>query len=241
MRVTRYATGFSIAFVLAMLVGPVMAAPSAQKGNPNPGIAPPDSHFHGKTYGEWLAGFWQWYFSVPAADSPVFEGNEGKIANGQPNHVWFLSNAVPVTVRHFTIPAGTALYATIFSVEWDNQICVDPDTNYSVDELRALAKSVVDWFQHIEVQVDGMPVEDPAAYRATSPVFEATTVEQICEAAPRTYGPMVADAYALLLAPLSVGVHTIHLSAVVVPDPSDLSQNVDVDVMWYITVAPHRD
>jgi hypothetical protein len=109
-----------------------------------------------------------------------------------------------------------------------------------VEELRAIAKSVVGWFQDIEVQVDGISVEDPAAYRATSPVFNATTVEQICEAAPGTYGPMVADAYALLLAPLSVGVHTIHLSAVVVPDPSDPSQNVDVDVIWYITVVPHR-
>jgi hypothetical protein len=147
---------------------------------------------------------------------------------------------VPVTVRHFTVPAGTALYATIFSVEWDNKICVDPDTDYSVDELRAIAKSIVDSFQDIEVQVDGIPVEDVAAYRATSPEFYASTVEQICEAPAGTYGPMVADGYALLLAPPSVGVHTIHMSAVVVPDPSDPSQNVDVDVMWYITVAPHR-
>lgn len=109
-----------------------------------------------------------------------------------------------------------------------------------MDELRDIAKSIVDSLQDIEVQVDGIPVDDVTAYRATSPVFSATTVEQICEAMPGDYGPMVADGCALLLAPLSVGVHTIHMSAVVVVDPSDPSMNVPVDIMWYITVAPHR-
>ena len=87
--------------------------------------------------------------------------------------------------------------------------------------------------------MDGVPVEDIAAYRATSPVFFSTTADQICEAPPGTYGPMVAEGYALLLAPLSVGEHIIHISGVVVADPSDPSLNVEVDGMWHITVAPH--
>ena len=239
MRAMRFARGLSLALVLAMLAASVFAASPAHKGNPNPGIIPPNAHFHGMTYGEWLAGFNQWVFSLPAADNPIFEGNEDKIAIGQPKHVWFLANAAPVVNRHFTVPAGTALYATINGVEWDNQLCVDPDTNYTVDELRAIAKSIVDSFTDIEVQVDGVPVEDIAAYRSSSPVFFSTTVEQICEAVPGTYGPMVADGYALLLAPLSVGEHTIHISGVVVVDPSDPSKDVDVDVTWHITVAPH--
>lgn len=133
-----------------------------------------------------------------------------------------------------------ALHATILTTEWDNQLCIDPDTNYSVDELRAIATSSVDAFTDIEVQVDGIPVEDVAAYRTVTPEFYATTAEQFCEEPAGTYGPMVADGYALLLAPLSVGVHTIHLSGVIVTDPSDPSQNLDVDIMWYITVVPHR-
>ncbi len=239
MRALRFPGALSLAFVFAMFAASVSAAPPAQKSNPNPGIIPPDAHFHGMTYGEWQARDIQWLLSLPAADNPIFEGNEDKIANGQPKHVWFLANAAPVVDRHFTVPAGTALYATVNVVEWDNQICVDPDTNYTVDELRSLAKSFVDLFTDIEVQVDGVPVEDIAAYRATSPVFASTTVEQICEAPPGTYGPMVADGYALLLAPLSVGEHIIHISGVVVVDPSDPSKDVDVDVTWHITVVPH--
>lgn len=233
MRAIRFARGLALASVLAVLAVSVSAAPPAQKGNSNPGIIPPNAHFHGLTYEEWMVGFHQWLFGLPLADNPIFEGNEDKIATGQPKHVWFLGNAAPVVNRHFTIPAGTALWANVLTAEWDNYICVDPDTNYTVDELRGLAKSFVDSFQNIEVQVDGVPVENIAAYRKTTPVFSSTTVDQFCEAPPGTYGPMVADGYALLLAPPSVGEHTIHISGVVAGD-------VPVDVTLHITVAPHK-
>jgi hypothetical protein len=230
-----------------MLAASVLAASPAKAGNPNPGIIPPEAHFHGLTYGEWLAGVNQWLLSVPAADNPILDGNEDKIAFGQPKHVWFLANAAPVVNRHFTIPAGTALYATILNVEFDNSLCVDPDTNFTVAELRAAAKSAADSFTDIEVQLDGIPIEDIAAYRSTSPVFTATLPANnilqffgCADVLPGTYGPLVADGYALLLVPPSVGEHTIHISGVIVVDPSDPSNNVDVDVTWHITVAPHR-
>ena len=245
MRAMKFARELSLALVLAMLAAPVFAAPPAHQGNPNPGIIPPNAHFHGMTYGEWLAGVNQWLLSIPSADNPILDGNEDKIAINQPKHVWFLANAAPVVNRHFTVPAGTALYAAINGVESDNQLCVDPDTNYTVDELRAFAKSAVDQFTDIEVQVDGVPINNIAAYRSTSPVFASTLPDKNilqffgCTDTPAgTYWPMVADGYALLLAPLSVGEHTIHISGVVVVDPSDPSNDVDVDVTWHITVAP---
>jgi hypothetical protein len=234
----------SFAFAVASLA--VNAAIGAQKGNPNPGIIPPSGHYAGLTYGEWLAGLNQWYLSVPAADNPILVGNEDKIAVGQPRQVWFLSNAAPVVDRHFTVPAGKALYANIFGVEWDNFLCVDPDTSYTVDEMRGFAKSIVDSFTDIEVVVDGVAVSDVAAYRATSPVFysalpDANLLQYFgcADALPGTYGPMVADGYALLLAPPAVGEHTIHITGTVVVDPSDPSTDIDVDVMWHITIAPH--
>jgi hypothetical protein len=99
----------------------------------------------------------------------------------------------------------------------------------------------------IQVQVDGVPVEDVAAYRSTTPVFSATLPEGnlpqyfgCADALPGTYGPMVADGYTLLIAPLPVGEHAIHIAGVVVVDPGDPSKNVVVDVRWRITVTPHR-
>lgn len=220
----------------------------AQNGNPNPGIVPPNAHYDGLSYAEWQVKFTQWVNSVPWPDNPLLLGNEDKIANGQPRHVWFFTNNLPVVDRHFTVPAGKAIYAVIFSVEWDNFLCVNPDTTYTVAELRAIAKSVVDSEVDIKVEVDGVPVKDVAAYRSTTPVFSATLPDNnilqhfgCTDALPGTYGPMVADGYALLLTPLPVGEHTIHESGTVIVDPSDRSKDVKVDMTWHITVVPHSE
>jgi hypothetical protein len=225
-----------------------VSAIGAQQGSPNAGIIPPNGRYAGLTYGEWLAGLNQWYLSVPAPDNPTLLGNEDNIAVGQPRQLWFLSNTLPVVDRHFTVPAGKALYATIFGVEWDNFLCVDPDTSYTVDQMRDIAKSVVDSFTDIEVEVDGAFLSDVAAYRSTSPVFFSTLPDNnllqyfgCADALPGTYGPMVADGYAVLLAPPAVGEHTIHITGVLVFDPSDPSTDIDVDVKWHVTVVPHRN
>src|SRR6185503_10529325 len=123
-------------------------------------------------------------------------------AIGQPKHVWFLANISPVVERHFVVPSGKALFFPIFAVEWDNSFCVEPDTNYSVDELRAIAKSFVDTIRDIEVTIDDVPVRNVAAYRFVSPVFAITlpddNIVQVgfgcSDARPGTYFPAVADA-----------------------------------------------
>src|ERR1043166_3148582 len=106
--------------VLATVASSALSAPPAPNGNPNPGIIPPNAHYAGSTYGEWLAGLNEWILEVPAAENLILLGNEDKIAAGQPRQVWFLANAQPVVDRHFTVPAGKALFASIFAVEVDN-------------------------------------------------------------------------------------------------------------------------
>lgn len=220
----------------------------ANNGNQNPGILPPNARYHGFTYGEWLVKFNQWFLSTPASVNPALLGNEKYLSSGQPKHLWFLANVDPVVDRHFVVPAGTALFATILAGEWDNFFCVDPDTNYTVDQLRAIAKSVVDSFTDIQVEVDYVPVKDVTRYRATTPVFNSTLPENnilqalgCADALPGTYGPMVGDGYFLILAPLPVGDHFIHESGVLHLNPSDPSQDIHVEVSWHITVVPrHR-
>lgn len=211
-------------------------------------IVPPHGHYKGLSYGEWLVEFNQWFYGVPAADNASLIGNEDKLAVGQPKRVWFLSNVVPVADRHFVVPKGKALWVTIFGVEWDNYLCVEPDTSLTVDELRALVKGIVDSMTDIEVTIDGVPVQNVMAYRSITPEFSLTLPDAnilqllgCTDALPGTYKPAVADARALLVKPLPVGEHTIHVSAVVVVDPSDPSQDVDVDITWRITVVPKND
>ena len=211
----------------------------------DPRIVPPNGKWEGMTYGEWLAASQQYFYAVPAADNAGLPGNEDKLPIGQPRHVWFLAGTLPVMDRHLTVPSGTALYVTIFNVEWDNFLCADPDTDYTLDELRAIAKSVVDTLKDIEVAIDGVPVPNVTAYRSISPVFTLTLPAQnivqtfgCTDALPGTYGPAIADGRALLVKPLSVGEHTIHQTAVAVVDPTDPSQDVDVDIMLHVSVVP---
>jgi hypothetical protein len=219
----------------------------AKDRNQNPGILPPSARFGGLSYGEWLMRFNQWSFSIPAPQNPLLLGNEAFISTDQPHQLWFLANTLPVVDRHFTVPAGKALYAVIFAGEWDNSICIDPDTNYTVDQLRAIAKSTIDSFTDIQVEVDGVSVNNVTQYRATTPAFFSTLPEnniaqaQGCaDALPGTYGPMVGDGYALILAPLPVGEHTIHETGVFHVDPSDPSKDINVEVLWRLTVIPHN-
>lgn len=205
--------------------------------NPNPRIIPPNARYDGLTYGEWLAKSFQLANANPVPVNSLFLGNEDKLPIGQPKHLWILQSATaPPQERHFTVPAGKALYIVIITWESDNFLCSEPDMNLTIPELRALAKSIVDGFGPFQVEVDGRPVEDVAQYRATSPVFSSTLPDNnilqyfgCADALPGTYGPMVADGYALILPPPSVGEHIIRESF----------QNFG-DLVWHITVVPRR-
>ena len=204
----------------------------------NPRIIQPDGRYAGLTYGDWLAKSFQLQYANPVPDNSAILGNEDKLPIGQPDQLWILQTvSPPPQERHFTVPAGKALYITIFTWESDNFLCVEPNTSLSVPELRALASSMVDAIPGpFRVYVDGRQVENVAQYRATSPVFNATLpdnnvlqFEGCADALPGTYGPMVADGYALILPPPAVGEHTIRESF----------QNYG-DLVWHISVVPHR-
>jgi hypothetical protein len=193
----------------------------SQNGTVSPGIIPPNAHYGGHTYGEWLAMQWQWFLGLPVPDNPNFNGN-GSISNGQPEHVWFLPGVVFTGVAelktlHVAVPAGKALYLVLQSVEADNALCTFPPTDLSVDQLGQLAVSLgIDGTTLLEVEVDGVPVDNPKQYVTVSPVFNITLPEDNvleavgCPNPAGTYGPAIAAGYTILFAPLAVGQHTIH-------------------------------
>src|SRR2546427_7156737 len=69
----------------------VASATPALADNPNPGIAPPNSHPHGLTYGEWNGRWWQWALSIPSDVNPVLDTTGVHCAEGQTGKVWFLA------------------------------------------------------------------------------------------------------------------------------------------------------
>src|ERR1043166_7033158 len=76
---------------LALLVAgvaPALAAPSNVGNLGNPAVAPPPSHFHGLTYSDWSAKWFQWAYSLPFTQHPLFDTADSSA--GQTGDVWFI-------------------------------------------------------------------------------------------------------------------------------------------------------
>jgi hypothetical protein len=90
----------------------------------------------------------------------------------------------------------------------------------------------------LEVEVDGVPVDNPKQYVTVSPVFNITLPEDNvlealgCPNPAGTYGPAIAAGYTILFAPLPVGHHTIHYHAEQTGVPV-------LDLTYDVTVVPH--
>ena len=161
----------------------------------NPAIAPPQSVFHGHTYSEWSAAWFQWVYSMPTTMHPLSDTADCR--EGQKDKVWFIGpsnpgDSLPPSGRNCTIPAGTALFLTITASEWDNEACGVAGiqrTTMTESQLRAAAYDTINqnlsFPRRVEidgVDVQGLPADcDPSnsstcqsPYRVQSPVFNYT-------------------------------------------------------------------
>jgi hypothetical protein len=184
--------------------------------NPNPRAIPVNAKPHGASYGEWSARWWQWAGSIPAGVNPVTDTTGEHCDEGQTGHVWFLAGTFGGEVtRECTIPPGQTLLIPLVNFAADNFVCVDPDSNFTFDELRDIAAANIDLVGDISLVVDGVALTGLNGYRVQSPTpFDVTlpvddVFAPICgDSYPRVI-PSVADGFYVMLAPLSAGEHTI--------------------------------
>jgi hypothetical protein len=214
-------------------------------GEGNPGVLPPNSSPHGKTYGEWEAAFWQWALSMPADQNPLTDS--APASAGQTDHVWFVGGTFAPTVgpggefigqvtRDISVPAGTMLFFPIINAE-----CSTAEGNGTTEaELRSCAKSLADFIDtgSLFVSLDGHALHHPAAYRAQSPLFTygPLPANNLLGVPAGTVSPSVSDGYHVMLAPLSVGEHTLHFGGNLVAPPLNLT--FIEDITYHITVTP---
>src|SRR5262245_65059189 len=195
--------GFDAAFAIAEPAG-------GNEGNPD--VIPPGAKFHGLSFGQWQARWWQWAFSLPATDHPFNPG--GNVLQGQTDHVWFLAGVFGTEERSITIPVGTALFFPIANSECST---AEPPPFHGGNEaeLRACAKENADTISDLAAEIDGVSVQNIPAYRHQSPVFTFGPLpdDNILGLPAGTTAQSVDDGIYLLLAPLSVGTHTIRFTA----------------------------
>jgi len=213
-------------------------------GNPNPGIAPINSHAHGAIYSEWSARFWQWAYSLPIDHHPLYDTAD--CSTGQTGKVWFLGasfastvtntgQVVAIATRDCSIPSGTALFVAIANSEAST---VEGNGTTKAD-LSAAAKGFQDYFTVYSCDIDGVSVQDLGNYRVQSPLYtfgplpDNNVLQSFGIDAPAgTTSLSVADGIQIMVEPLSVGEHTIHFHA------EAPAFNFLLDITYNLTITP---
>lgn len=190
-----------------------MAAAAGPVAKP---VFPIKSHPYGKSYAVWGQEFAQWIYSFSLEDYPLFQpSGEVNCGNAQTGKVWFLYGALEDGVtRGCTVPKGTALF-----------IAVNVTTSFvplfgtTEEEIRADAQRDLDGIQTMDVSIDGVPLNDPFGFRASSPdggfvfTIEPDSVLNEIGVPADDYYPAIVDGYWLMVPPLSVGEHTMGWSS----------------------------
>jgi hypothetical protein len=235
---------FRSRWAAVVLIGGLLVAAGAQAAgrhegaegngsNGNPGVVPPNAVVFGMTYAQWGAAWWQWALQNPCATNVLMDPTGAQGAANQSGQVWFLAGGVPAT-RTLTVPAGHYLFFPLINILNDYP-CPDPNfhpaTGQSLEDFLTNggngylgAKQYIDPVDVLRCEIDGAPLENLFAYRATSRLFTftgnadlASCFDPCIQGVPQS---AVADGYWLMLTPLALGTHTIHFFA---NDPGPLS------------------
>ena len=252
--VTRRAfTILLAASIVSALSAALLAAtvPAAHAANPNPGVIPPGASPYGTSYGNWGAAWWTWAYGIPPDENPVLDPDGTYCDVGQSGSVWFLAGTFGAEAqRSCTTPAGKGIFFPILDVLWfapDDltdalwlaetfELAEDP-SSLSDEDLLAL---VADWHlsyvveDSLTVNVDGVEFEDLESYRAQSDPFDFYMRLREPQAAK---GPAISDGYWIMLAPLSVGEHTVEFGGIMDLKPFDIYS--EIHVSYDLDIVPH--
>jgi hypothetical protein len=228
--------------VLAAMVAIALVASTwtlvlaVDKGHPHPGILPPHSHPHGKSYAEWVAAFWTWALEFPLEGHPFLDDPAFDFSARQSGKVWFWAAPDGPLTRTVTIPAGTALFLTLRDIECSS-LEDPPFFGATEQQQRECAKFFADHIVDVFCIIDGVPVKNLAAYRFSSPQFEFAAPTPWIFGATGGTGTAVGDGYYLMLAPMSAGTHTIHYGGTfhfdageIDVDPVDIPKDITIQI-----------
>lgn len=227
---------------LAIFMLSIPAARAGQKGNPNPGILPPNAVFKGKTAGEWTAAWWYWVGTTPN-NAQMFDdtGAHAYDNNNGADGLFFLAKSwagVPQT-RKVTVPAGTALLVPVMGLGLFGSVELWATTDEWLPGFGIPAnptpQQVIDWMnshipdmKNLSVIIDGQPVaglEDGNLHYLNNTGLVSLYNPDGSVYAELGYGFEIS----LILTPLRPGKHVIKMSG-------DGALGFHTDVTYLLTV-----
>jgi hypothetical protein len=198
-------------------------------------VLPAVSKPYGKTYGQWSTAWWQWALSQPVAGHPFVDDPSFNVASGQSGSVWFLATPFGTVERQVTIPVGKSLFVGLLNAEASDLEGLGATEAEQRDTANFLANHIV----NPSCTIDGVTIGNINSYRVTSAQFIFSAPSPWIFGETGGTGTAVADGYYVMVAPLSVGTHTIHIGgafhfSVAEGDPFDF--DAAADVTYHITV-----
>jgi len=174
--------------------------------NPNASVLPIGSNPHGKSYTEWSVLWWQWFLPLTAEQFAT-------CSVGHDGHVAFLLAGPPAC--NVTVAPGTSLFFPIANVECSS--LEDPPFHGDTpDQRKDCAAYWAGFIGALGVEIDHVALQDLSSYHVLSPDFDfqvgsdnVFNIQCSGECSGRSSG----DGYYLMLAPLSAGSHSIHITA----------------------------
>jgi hypothetical protein len=210
---------------------------SAEADDLNPGVYAIDSKPFGKSYGEWIAGFFNWTAQIPAQVHPTSAYTPEICSINQNGPVWFLAEAFEGTHnRTCTIPSDKAiLLPTMSGIEWTDSADNPPRT---YEEMLGMVMSGNEEYVEFSAKLDGREIKNLDKYRAQSPLFDLKMVENnIWDGRPGVW-KAVADGYFVFLEPLSVGNHTLEtIVDVSDPRPDKVARNYAAIITYNLNIV----
>ena len=198
----------------------------------NPGVFSKDSAPYSIPYGDWLAKWWQWSFSIRVAEHPRDAYTPEKCAINQEGPVWFLADQLGGREeRTCTIPAGKAIFVPLLV-----GVCDYGESDVKSDEdLRRCAMEGNE-YGVIEATVDGVKLKNLEQYRTQSGFFNITIPEDnIYDNSPGIFRAL-SDGFFVFLEPLPPGKHDVHLKVSVL-NPIEQQYNYNADWTYHLIIA----
>ena len=206
-------------------------------------VLPPHSSVAGKTLQEYAGGWYQYIYSVPQDKNPLLDDTGANAHVNQSGPVFYLvgkvdtgSGTTITAERSITVGDDKYLFFPLININTDNVFEPTPKT---VEQLTADAKANIDGVNALHASIDGVDVPDLFSHREASGSFDYVLPENNIYAAfganvpAGTVSPAVADGYWLMVAPLSVGEHTINFGGV----NAATTPNFTLDVTYHVNVT----
>jgi hypothetical protein len=177
----------------------------------------------GKSWQEWTALWWQWFFSIPKENHPAYDdtGERWNVDQDDPNVLFLAGTTAGKAERTITIPAGKAVLFPVinFAISYSE----DPGLRTEA-ELITLAESNIDDIVKKEADIDGADLLISEKHRVRSKPFNfsfpTNNIYGVRDGSTRGVG----DGYWIFLKPLCPSKHNIRTSG------SCLSGRIQIDV-----------